>query len=158
MFTMMKQEQQFKSDLNDFEAMLNKDLNARVSETTKKFSFDFFAEAPMKDGEGPFTWEKNDAPLQVRKEPICRLTPKKRISIDAFVSDKGGENCRFSLVGRNSIFSSQAATESTAMSMTEGMDSGIQSMMSGNLGTSFNSGIDLDTSANFDLRLTLGLK
>ena len=44
MYTLQKQEQQFKSDLNDFEAMLNNDLNARVSETTKKFSFDFFAE------------------------------------------------------------------------------------------------------------------
>ena len=87
--------------------MLNNDLNSRVSETTKKFSFDFFAEAPMKDTEGPFKWEKNDAPLIVRKEPICRLTPKKRISIDAFVSDKKDENGRFSLIGgRNSIFSS----------------------------------------------------
>jgi len=65
--------------------MLNNDLDKRVSETTKKFSFDFFAETPMKGGEGPFTWEKNDAPLIVRKEPICRLTPKKRISIDAFI-------------------------------------------------------------------------
>ena len=45
------------------------------------------------------------------------------------------------------------------MSNAEGMDSGIglQSMMSGNFGTSFNSGVDLDNSS-FDLRLTLGLK
>ena len=44
------------------------------------------------------------------------------------------------------------------MSRIDGMDSSIQSMVSGNLGTSFNSGVDLDGSMNFDLRTTVGLK
>lgn len=156
MFTLEKREAAFKQDLNDFEAMLNRDLNARMSETTKKFSFDFFAEQPMEDAKSPFTWEKNEEPIKIRK-PICRLQPKKeKMSVDAIINDKNGENCRFSLVGRNSIFSSQAATESTScMSRMEGMDSSIQSMMSGPLGTSFN--LDMDNSMNFDGRPTVGL-
>ena len=160
MYTLEKQEQKFKQDLNDFEAMLNNDLNTRVSETTQKFSFDFFAEAPLKDAQGPFTWTKNDAPLLVRKEPICRLTPKKRISIDAFMSEKKEGDGRFSLIaGRNSIFSSQAPTESTACeSRIEGMDSSIPSMVSGTAGFSFDSGVDLNGSMNFDMmRPTVGL-
>jgi len=39
------------------------------------------------------------------------------------------------------------------MSRAEGMDSSIQSMLSGPLGTSF--GLDMDSSVNFDLRPTL---
>ena len=50
-------ESSFKTELNDFEAMLNLGLNKQVSETNKKYAFDFFAEKPQ-DGEGPFKWEK----------------------------------------------------------------------------------------------------
>ena len=85
--------------------MLNKDLNKRVSETTKKFSFDFFAEAPMKDAESPFSWQETQGPPKVRKEPICRLQPKPKMSVDAIINAKGDKNERFSLIGRTSIFS-----------------------------------------------------
>merc|ERR1712032_1790702 len=94
--------------------MLSTDLDRRVSETTKKFSFDFFAEAPVKNAESPFKWEETQGPPKVRKEPICRLQPKPKISVDAIINSKNSDNARFSLVGgRNSIFSS-AATDSTA--------------------------------------------
>lgn len=160
MFTLAKRENQFKQELNDFEAMLNKDLNARVSETTKKFAFDFTAEEPMKDGESPFTWEKNAAPLQVRQEPICRLQPKQKISVDAIINQKNSDNARFSLVGRSSIFSSEAPTESTACNSkledSSRIDSGV-SILSGSI-LGFN--LEMDNSLNqsgFDLRPTVGL-
>jgi len=66
-------------DLSDFEAMLTKDLNARVSETSTKFSFDFFAEEPLQDKRSHLTWEKNDAPIKSR--PICRLEPKPKMNL-----------------------------------------------------------------------------
>ena len=58
MYQEMKKEAKFEQEINDFTAMLNNDLEKRVSETTKKFSFDFFAEAPMKDADSPFTWQE----------------------------------------------------------------------------------------------------
>ena len=153
-------EKQFKQDLNDFEAMLSKDLDRRVSETTKKFSFDFLAETPVKGAESPFKWEETQGPPKVRKEPICRLQPKAKISVDAIINSKGDGNVRFSLVGRDSIFSSSAATDSTAcmskISDTSRLDSGV-SMLSGSI--AFNNDT-MDNSLNqsgFDLRPTVGL-
>lgn len=151
-------ESSFKTELNDFEAMLNLGLSKQVSETNKKYAFDFFAEKPL-DGEGPFKWEKgSDRP---REEPICRLTPKKSISIDAFLNDKTtqAEIGRFSLLaGRRSIFSS-AGTEST--SCESRVENSISNIMPSNQsvisGQGFNSLVDLDMSANFDQRLSIGL-
>ena len=157
-----QQEKQFKQDLNDFEAMLSQDLDRRVSETTKKFSFDFFAEAPVKGAESPFKWEETQGPPKVRKEPICRLALKPKISVDSIINAKGDSNTRFSLVGRDSIFSSSAATESTAcmsnskISDVSRLDSGV-SILSGSI-AAFNIGNDsLDQSGFVDLRPTVGL-
>ena len=155
-----QQEKQFKQDLNDFEAMLSTDLDRRVSETTKKFSFDFFAEAPVKGAESPFKWEETQGPPKVRKEPICRLALKPKISVDAIVNAKSDQNMRFSLVGRDSIFSSSAATESTAcMSNSKisdigsRIDSGV-SILSGSI-AAFNDANDSLNQSGFDTRMSI---
>lgn len=131
-----------------------------MSETTKKFSFDFFAEAPMKDAEGPFKWEKNEAPLQVR-QPICKLQLKPKISVDAIINAKNSDYARFSLVdNRNSLFSSNAATDSTACTsrideIGSRIDSGV-SILSGSI--AFNDHMDNSLNqSGFDLRPTVGL-
>jgi len=140
--------------------MLSQDLDKRVSETTKKFSFNFLAEEPMKDAEGPFTWEKTEGTPKVR--PICRLQPKPKpkMSLDAIIGTKGDIG-RLSLVGRNSIFSSSAATDTTACTskLEDGgrLESGA-SILSGSI--AFNN--DMDASLNqsgfdFVLRPTVGL-
>ena len=92
----------------------------------------------MKDEESPFKWEKNDVPIKTR--PICRLEPKPKMSVDAIIGTgkKGADsNSRFSLLdqGRFSIFSSDASTQ--CMSKVDTMDSSVQSMLSGQFGTSF---------------------